>query len=512
MSYNKETGMYEGYIYCITNNVNGKQYVGQTRNTIQKRWNGHKSSANSANKESKQALHFAMNKYGIENFIIKCLDKFSCKTIDELSEILNEKEIYYIDLYNTTTPNGYNLTLGGDSGNIKDCKSVCQYNLDSVFVEKYDSLVLAADKTGLNSKAISMCCLHHLKTSGGYIWEFEGVKPRKYKRKNGQREDSRIKQYTLDGEYIQTFKNGYEVEEKIGVLKQHIYNVCNGKGKQVKNFVWRWYSDEFDKYESRRQLRYHEKNICQYDFEGNLISTYDKYTKFPDYVLNGNLVLQCCQKKILYVYGYVWLFEGDKLDLSVISDAQKPLYQFDLKGNFIKKHKNTYEASKDVEIDESSILNHLRGNSLTCGGFIWSLTNTIPKRDISRMKPSKRFKKLVKFDYEGNKQQEYYSMKEALESSTIKKGDTINNSCKGLIEYTKDGIWRYDDDPFDKYPFHKYCLCDKNNNILQSFITQREIADLLNVDFREISVYMDKNTLYKGYYLKRLDINDLKSA
>lgn len=103
-------------------------------------------------------------------------------------------------------------------------------------------------------------------------------------------------------------------------------------------------------------------------------------------------------------------------------------------------------------------------------------------------------------------------MKEALESSTIKKGDTINNSCKGLVEYTKDGIWRYDDDPFDKYPFHKYCLCDKNNNILQSFITQREIANLLNVDFREISAYMDKNTLYKGYYLKRLNINDLKSA
>lgn len=214
MSYNKDTGMYEGFIYLITNKVNGKKYVGQTRNTIQKRWNGHKSSANSENKESKQALHFAMNKYGIENFIVECLDNFSCKTIDGLSKILNEKEIYYIDLFDTTTPKGYNLTLGGDSGNIRDCKSVYQYTLDSVFVEKYDSLAIAADKTGLNNKAISMCCLHHLKTSGGYIWEFEGVEPRKYKRKDGQREDSRIKQYTLDGKYVQTFNNGYDAEEK----------------------------------------------------------------------------------------------------------------------------------------------------------------------------------------------------------------------------------------------------------------------------------------------------------
>ena len=41
MAYNKTTGEYEGFIYLITNNVNGKQYVGQTIQTIQKRWNSH---------------------------------------------------------------------------------------------------------------------------------------------------------------------------------------------------------------------------------------------------------------------------------------------------------------------------------------------------------------------------------------------------------------------------------------------------------------------------------------
>lgn len=30
MSYNKETGMYEGYIYLATNVINNKKYVGQT--------------------------------------------------------------------------------------------------------------------------------------------------------------------------------------------------------------------------------------------------------------------------------------------------------------------------------------------------------------------------------------------------------------------------------------------------------------------------------------------------
>lgn len=34
-----------GYIYKITNNINGKVYIGQTTRTIEKRFNEHKDSA-----------------------------------------------------------------------------------------------------------------------------------------------------------------------------------------------------------------------------------------------------------------------------------------------------------------------------------------------------------------------------------------------------------------------------------------------------------------------------------
>ena len=52
----------EGFIYKITNKVNGKSYIGQTRNTVEFRWRQHYKA-----KDNKY-FHRAIQKYGKENF------------------------------------------------------------------------------------------------------------------------------------------------------------------------------------------------------------------------------------------------------------------------------------------------------------------------------------------------------------------------------------------------------------------------------------------------------------
>ena len=94
----------EGIIYKITNKVNGKSYIGQTRYTIEFRWKQHQ------HKNDNTYFHNAIHKYGIENFSIEILEK--CNIED-----LHSREIFYIAKYDTFK-NGYNLTIGGD-GNRK---------------------------------------------------------------------------------------------------------------------------------------------------------------------------------------------------------------------------------------------------------------------------------------------------------------------------------------------------------------------------------------------------------
>lgn len=97
-------------IYLITNKLNGKRYVGQTKFSIEDRFEKHVYDAIIANRG--YALHAALRKYGIENFTIKLLSK--CNNLGEA----NHRESYYIRLLNSLSPAGYNLRPGGDNSPI----------------------------------------------------------------------------------------------------------------------------------------------------------------------------------------------------------------------------------------------------------------------------------------------------------------------------------------------------------------------------------------------------------
>ena len=97
-----------GIIYCYTNLINNKKYIGQTINP-EMRYSAHKSNyQNPKNSEYNSLLHKAFRKYGFENFKYEIL----VQDIDDIN-VLNDLEVYYISKYNTQVPNGYNVEVGG---------------------------------------------------------------------------------------------------------------------------------------------------------------------------------------------------------------------------------------------------------------------------------------------------------------------------------------------------------------------------------------------------------------
>lgn len=108
-----------GYIYKITNQINNKMYIGQTRTPIKVRMYKHYNNAKKAN----TGIDFAIQKYGKHNFKVEQICECSNQKLDDL-------EKYYIKYYDTYN-NGYNLTTGGQS-------STSQLNLnEQEIINKY---------------------------------------------------------------------------------------------------------------------------------------------------------------------------------------------------------------------------------------------------------------------------------------------------------------------------------------------------------------------------------------
>jgi len=89
-------------VYKIQNKINGKIYIGQTIKTLDERMKGH------LLKKNNHAIHRAIKKYGIENF------NFETMAYCDTRKHLNFLEKFYIGLYQCKSPNGYNLTDGGE--------------------------------------------------------------------------------------------------------------------------------------------------------------------------------------------------------------------------------------------------------------------------------------------------------------------------------------------------------------------------------------------------------------
>lgn len=112
----------ENVIYCIHNDVSGKNYIGQTinvKNRFSTTYVGHFRDYNrfiNNEIEKTRALYRAWKKYGLESFTVFVIDVGSCR--DEL----NEKEIYWIKTLHTCIKDpdcfGYNITWGGENDRI----------------------------------------------------------------------------------------------------------------------------------------------------------------------------------------------------------------------------------------------------------------------------------------------------------------------------------------------------------------------------------------------------------
>lgn len=97
--------MCESGIYCIENMINGKKYIGQTKDIDRRKYEHLRELK--GNHHYNKYLQNAFNKYGVNNFKFYIIEKCNIDNLDE-------REMFYIKKYNTMDKTkGYNLRAGG---------------------------------------------------------------------------------------------------------------------------------------------------------------------------------------------------------------------------------------------------------------------------------------------------------------------------------------------------------------------------------------------------------------
>lgn len=191
-----------GSIYIIRNTVNEKVYIGQTIQTVERRFKGHLSGDP---RRHNQAILWAMEKLGRENFYVETLAT-GIETVEEL-DALEEK---YIQEYNSMKPNGYNLCPGGCKWRNSKTANVV---LDQTLVDDYlsgMSLRAVAEKHNCSTNKVK----YHVRLSGAKL----RAKQNEFSQPRATKTDDAV----LERLFLEENRTDVEVSEILGITEDWI--------------------------------------------------------------------------------------------------------------------------------------------------------------------------------------------------------------------------------------------------------------------------------------------------
>jgi group I intron endonuclease len=243
-----------GYIYLVTNKINRKRYVGQTKdNDIETRWKKHRRVCKHS---LGRYLLAAYRKYGVENFELKII----CVCFDDDCDKYEDE---YIRKFNTIAPNGYNLRSGG--GN----KGKHHADTLKLMSQKLKGRVWAPPATEETRKKLSeamkgeknpnfgkpMSEEQKQKISATMKGKIQAGEIVYKKGKEGMKQASldnllkgqamykkKVGKYDIQGNLISVYESTEEASRQTGIHGAFIRNVCNPKksNKTAGGFVWKY--------------------------------------------------------------------------------------------------------------------------------------------------------------------------------------------------------------------------------------------------------------------------------
>lgn len=379
MSYNENTGFYEGFIYKIINDVNKKVYIGQTRCTIGERWSQHKCAAKKGDESS---LYCDMRLFGIDKFHISVIRKYIKKNIEELKSILNLREIHYIAKYESTDIlKGYNISKGGND-NTSNSKDVDVYDIYGNLIETLSSRKEVNEKYNI--------CIHticHLCNKGG---NYRGLY---VLRNKGETFDSlpietcwnyKIYQFDINGNCVGEYFSRSDAANSVGVCINDALNHPN----RLAGSYW-WSTEKEFKYIGNQSY----SSVDIYTVNGEFIGNFESCNCAARYLgVSGSAVNSCARGTTCSIRRkWVSRYKGesfDKYPTRAVYPKSRKINKYDIDDKYICTYDSLTLAAESVGTAKSAVPNihgRCNGNGTTAYGFKWYYANDPNQPDKTKI-------------------------------------------------------------------------------------------------------------------------------
>lgn len=192
----------------------------------------------------------------------------------------------------------------------KNTVQILQYDLAGNFIKLWNSLKEASEYLGIKINSISECLRGKSKTSGGFIWKYYYDKeyPLTIEGYTINSKYKKIIQYSIFGNFIKVWDSMKSIEQDLGIKIHNINDCCKQITKTSGNFIWRFYENNFP-----HKIETEFKKILQYDFNGNLINTFNSAYEAACSInkpKNQGSITGCCKGSRKTAYGYIWKYDN----------------------------------------------------------------------------------------------------------------------------------------------------------------------------------------------------------
>lgn len=250
-----------------------------------------------------------------------------------------------------------------------------------------------------------------------------------------------VHQYDKEGKYINTYASAKEAALKTGISLMRIQNAIYRKQLQDKQYYWQTEKKRnkidisFYSAKAIKNLQAISRPVQQFSQEGKLLKTYaslSEATKAMGFK-STNSIAQVCKGETSSSGGYRWQYD-DSVPYRAQLKAAQPVYQYNLKGIFLKEYPSAGVAAKSIGIVPSAIGNAVRLKHKTAKGFYWRSGIKQKKIDVGGYKIKQKQhllsgKKMVhKFSLEGKFIKTYSSLIEAANDVKTSPG-SIKRAC-----------------------------------------------------------------------------------